>query len=809
MKNAVLFCALAWCATIAAAYAGELSLDGTWQLDYFPQPIRAAVRDPAKIPDHKTLAATVPGNCELELVKAGILPNPEVGLNAMKFRPYEGYQWLYTRTFDASPCDGEDGSKAELVFGGVDLLADIYLNGEKLGETANMMIEHRFDVTGRLRTRGNKLQVLFRSAFLELNRFTLGELGYHHCRGDLEPLRKAAHMAGWDILPRLYCTGLWRSVKIRYLDPVRIDNVTWIFANTDLAERTVDLKVQFRVQAPMWAFLHNHKLRMRLARHGEFAFGQTRALTSPLQSFRYYHYTGAVKRPLDFWWPRGMGEPALYDATIEVLDPNGRVIAKDLRKVGVRTVKLVVRDAYNAATPGEFKFFVNGEPCYIRGANWVPTDAFPCRQRAKMIETLEAFRDLNCNLVRVWGGGVYEPHEFFDWCDENGVMVWQDFMTGCSAFPQNDEYAEATREEVLQIVLRFRNHPSLALWSGNNENDNALQWYSFPSQRPDPNHDRNSRKTIPDVLWEHDVTRTYLPSSPYWSSDFCAGISQKTENHIWGARAYYKGDPYLKAPVLFVSEMGYHGCPSVESLKEMMPPDMVYPWASIENGGKDPFRDWRWNDAWTFKATNPFLDKSDAYLMRRNSNMVNELMIMFGNCPTNLETFVEASQLLQAEAYKTWIEVYRSGKFKEKNGLVFWNMREGWPGFNEALIDFYGRRKLGYWAVKNVHGDQLVMVRDDGRVVAINDTLHSVLGKVSVRDRESGKVLLSREYAVNPNATLVLGVVSWSGQGILDMEYEQDGVSGWNWYLYGKPTFDLDQVRKWLRPCYKRLKSVR
>ncbi len=108
-----------------------------------------------------------------------------------------------------------------------------------------------------------------------------------------------------------------------------------------------------------------------------------------------------------------------------------------------------------------------------------------------------------------------------------------------------------------------------------------------------------------------------------------------------------------------------------------------------------------------------------------------------------------------------------------------------------------------------MHGDQLVMVHDDGRVVAINDTLHSVLGKVSVRDRESGKVLLSREYAVNPNATLVLGVVSWSGQGILDMEYEQDGVSGWNWYLYGKPTFDLDQVIKWLRPCYKRLKSVR
>ena len=786
------------------SFGGEhVSLNGSWDLAYFPQPTKGAVRDPVAIPKHKTLTATVPGNCEMELVKAGILPSPEVGLGQRAFRPYEGYQWLYTKTFDARPCDGEDGAKAELVFGGVDLYADVFLNGEKLGETANMLVEHRFDVTGRLKAKGNVLQVLFRSTFLETQRFTLGELGFLHSRGDVEPHRKASHMTGWDILPRLYVTGLWRDVSIDYLDPVRIDNVAWIFANPDLATGNADVKVQFRVQAPMSAFLDTYHVRVKLAFKDETALERQYVLTSSQHSFKFKNWDKVVK-DLRFWWPRGMGEPNLYDATIEITDEKGAVVAADHRRVGIRTVRLEVRDAY-PGKPGEFKFFVNGEPCYIRGSNWVPLDAFPCRQKDKMLAALEDYRDLNCNLVRVWGGGVYEPQEFFDWCDENGVMVWQDFMTGCSTFPQDDAYAALTRDEALKVVLAYRNHPSLALWSGNNENDNAFQWYSFLGQRPDPNRDRNSRKTIPDVLWEHDVTRSYLPSSPYWSSDFVAGLSQKTENHIWGARAYYKGDAYLKAPVLFVSEMGYHGCPSLESIRQMMPDEFVYPWTEIRNGGADAFADWDWNDAWTLKASNPYLDKTDQDLMRRNGHMVNEIKLMFGTCPTNLAEFVETSQLLQAEAYKTWVENYRACKFNGKNGLIFWNMREGWPGFNECVVDFYGRRKLGYYAIRNVHRNQLVAIREDGRVVAVNDTRHAVKGSVTVTDRTSGRTVFEKTYEVPANAALELGEIVWRGRGILDIDYEQDDVRSYNWYLYGVPPFDWTSCAEWLRESFRRI----
>ena len=240
---------MAVCCCSIAAQASVLSLDGEWRLDYFPQPDMGAIRT-LEIPAHGTVRATVPGCCELELVKAGLLPEPEVGLNAAKFRAYEGHQWLYSRTFRAARPTGTD--RAFLVFDGIDTLADVFLNGEKVGEASNMLVPHRFDVTRFLKDGENEVSVLIRSALLEVRGQTLGQLGRTHpCGGgDDERIRKAAHMGGWDIFPRLYVSGLWRSVRLETDAGEAIDQPAWIVTDLDPEDRAATLTVQCRVRAP-------------------------------------------------------------------------------------------------------------------------------------------------------------------------------------------------------------------------------------------------------------------------------------------------------------------------------------------------------------------------------------------------------------------------------------------------------------------------------------------------------------------------------------------------------------------------------
>ena len=770
--------------------AALLSLNGSWRLDCFPQPDEAAVRTlplPSGL-DVRTVPAEVPGNCEMDLVRAGVLPPPEIGLNARAFRSCEGYQWLYTKTFEAPNLPS--GGRALLVFDGIDTLADIFMNGEKIGEADNMFIPHRFDITPKMRRGTNTLQVLLRSVLLDAKTKTLGELGWTMCGGaEGEPYRKAGHMGGWDIFPRLFVSGLWRDVRLELQGPVRIDQTSWIVKSIDRSARRAELVGSCRIDMP-FAELDKARVTVGLRRDGKPAARQTFPARHFQQAFRL------SVADAEFWWPRGFGEPALYEAFVEVAGSDGACLARRTERIGLRTVELVRDDVYGKERPGQFLFKVNGEPVFIRGANWVPTDAIPSRQKDRLIETLEMFRDLNCNMIRVWGGGVYEPEAFFDWCDANGVLVWQDFMTGCSMFPFDPDYQRRTRVEALETVLAFRNHPSLALWSGNNENDVAPRWRLGGAKTIlwDPGRDVTSRVTLPAVVSEFDATRPYLPSSPYLSPDVVAGLAKPSENHLWGARAYYKTDYYTNSPCWFASEMGYHGCPNRESLERMMTKDNVYPWTKVT--GTDPWKDYHWNEEWQFKASDPWLD---GFGFRRNSLMTNQLKIMFGAVPTDLDDFILASQIVQAEAMKTFVELFRSLKFTRKNGLIWWNMRDGWPQISDAVVDWYGGKKRAYRTIRNVQRDQLVMVRDDRRVVAVNDTLEPVAGKATVTDRASGKTLLETAYTVPANGTREIGTVDWSGQGMLDIVYEQAGEKQANWFLYGEPPFDFKEVAEWMK----------
>ena len=268
---------LAAAVAVALQGASTICLNGEWRLDYFPQPDAGAVRAvPLAVP-FKTVKATVPGNCELDLVNAGILPPMEIGLNVLKLRPYEGYQWLYTKTFACPP--REPGERAVLVFDGIDTLADVFLNGEKIGEAENMLIPHEFDVTDKIRAGAeNTVQVLIRPVGLAAAAVSLGELGYTMSGGaNHEHFRKAPHMYGWDIMPRLVSAGLWRSVNLIVKEAVSLTDVHWMTVDTDPATGFAEVFVDVQAKYPV-TMVDKIMLDVSLSKDGKTVYHNNRKL---------------------------------------------------------------------------------------------------------------------------------------------------------------------------------------------------------------------------------------------------------------------------------------------------------------------------------------------------------------------------------------------------------------------------------------------------------------------------------------------------------------------------------------------------
>ena len=797
MKN-LLFAALAAAIACGASAAGDLDLNGEWELKAFPQPDKGAVRAlplPAGL-EAKTYRATVPGCCEMELVKAGELPDPLFGKNSFAFREYEGHQWLYSKTFVAPPRTSPDARHPVpghvLVFDGIDTLADIFLNGVKIGTAENMFIRHEFDVTDALKYgEENTVAVLIRPVGLEARTITLGVLGGTMAGGaDHEHFRKAPHMYGWDILPHLPVSGIWKDVRLEARTGLKIDNVAWIVKWLNLEKKTADVTVRCRLDVP---FRHYHKATVRstLSRNGKVAAIDERIM-------RGAQFRGAFRvENAEFWWPRGAGAQPLYDARIELVGEDGTVLASNERRIGLRTVELDCSDIREGTDPGKFLFRINYTPIYARGVNWVPLDSIPSRQKGLLKDVLPMMADLNVNMVRVWGGGVYEPDAFFDWCDENGVMVWQDFMMACTVPPQDDAFAAKMAEEVLHQVLRLRNHASLVLWAGDNENDQAGAWTLDPKHR-DPNTNRITRRVIPDILKEHDVTRPYLPSSPYISTDAFAKRSRPSEDHLWGGpRGWWKTDYYAKTPYWFCSEGGAHAIPCRESLERMMgKADAERPWT---NPDAATWRDLNWNDMWHLHATCPFLDrKIDPF--QRNNIVTRQCAALFGEVPRHdLDLLVAESQTAQAESIKFQVELFRSEKLTRRGGYIVWNLRDGWPTVSDAICDYYGAKKKSFHALKTAYQDVLLMVTDGGKLRAINDLLKPVKGTVKVVEAKDGATVFEGPFEVAANAFADVVDLKWNGQGMYRIEWSSNACSGRNNYLHGKPPFRWADYKEWTK----------
>ena len=783
-----------------------VSLNGNWNLKGWPTPDQGSVRTLGEVPaETLSLPAKVPGCYELDLCAAGLLPNLFYANNQYAVRTYEGHQWLYSRTFTAPKVAADE--KAVLEFDGLDTLCDVFLNGRKIGEAADMFIPHEFDVTKVVKAGENELAVLFRSPVVESQFNDIAPIGNAGSTSELEAYRKPAHMIGWDILPRFISAGIFRDVCLNVRKTERIRDHFCVQTAFDSEKRSARYMLDLRLEGP-FRRLDTSEIAVTVSRKGQVV-----ARTGG----RVFHWTPRWHFSIanaDLWWPLGFGEPALYDVRVEWKDSATKaLLAEKSFRLGVKKVESELSD-YDPATkkPGEMKFVVNGKPCFIRGTSWVPVDALHCRDKDRIIPTLELIREANCNMIRVWGGGLYEPELFWDWCDENGVMVWQDFCFACTQYPQNNlALQELMRQETIAVVKRLRNHAALTLWCGNNENDSVFRLGVWKGYGADPNKDVFSRRLLPEVLREFDPTHPYLPSSPYVNSDVVAGKAWSVEGHYY--RRWWKGELITDSHEKFYSEIGCHGCPAVASIREMFTPDCHEPFVSpkernvmwptryepFEPGkyssnellpGEPPAGVFDFNDQWTKRGVCVFARNlaRSKFVACRNHRMILQMHMLFGDIETDLEGFVLQSQCAQAEGMKFIVEHCRSRKFEKKTGMTWWNMRDGWPIISDAVVDYYGRRKLAYDYISRAQRDVLVMVDENGDILVVNDLLRPVRGHAVLADAETGKVLFDGGFACGENAVSKAGSLRLAGQGVVKIRYTVDGQSYDNHYLYGGPT---------------------
>jgi len=748
-------------------------LDGVWNLyiaenkDCAAQADALCTEDALKETGFLRIDGRVPGNFELDMQEAGLLPDMYFGEDTLLAQTLENRHLWYVTRFSS------EGEASRITFEGIDTVADIYLNGEKIGDVDNMLIEHVLTIAPRVGM--NELVVHIKPTCIEArkNVFEAGIRTFLPYNAPAVTVRKAAHTFGWDIMPRIVSGGIWKSV---YVEPIRKNVIEDIYLTTERVNgERAQLYLYYRVNIED-DFATKYRLVIRgKCGESEFSFEKKLFHTEGVGNIR-------VENPV-LWWPRGMGEAKLYDVTVELYYGDECTDRREL-SVGIRSVRLINSEYIDDDGNGEFYFLVNGEKMYARGTNWVPLDAFHSRDLERLPMALDLLWDSNCNMVRMWGGNVYESDAFYDYCDRHGIAVWQDFSMACSYYPQTEDFCKKLDIEARAVVRRLRNRPSLFLWAGDNECDFCrVGWGGGKDHVADPKDNYLTRHVLPEVIRATDPFRTYLPSSPYISErTFARGeFNRIPEHHLWGPRGYYKADFYTKAEARFVSETGYHGCPSVESIRKFIPEEKLWHWKN--------------NRAWLTHACcmEPEEGKEYSY---RIALMDSQITHAFGVTAQTLEEFSRLSQITQAEADKFFIERNRLGKWEYGSGIFFWNLIDGFPQFSDAVVDYYGGKKLAYHAIKRVFEPIVLMCREpeDGQIVLVasNDTLVAEEITYHVTDVTHDVPVCQGRATLASNANTVLASFGCDERTttMYLISWEMGGKRYQNHYLCGKAPLD-------------------
>jgi beta-mannosidase len=636
--------------------------------------------------------AHVPGGVHTDLLALDLIPDPFVADNEKRVMWVAESDWVYQRTFTVND-DLLAEERVSLVCDGLDTLAEVTLNGVRLGETDNMFRQYTWDVKSLLRDGENELVILFRSPVQYITA-KQAERPLHGVSQAIEGgpyLRKAPCQFGWDWGPQLPPIGVWKDIRLEGRSNARLadvhlrqqhnDGIVTVMATVAIEQwEPVPLKVLLRVTGPDGT-----------ERHAQVAVaGGTQTVT--------VEQTVAVRvdNP-QLWWPNGYGEQPLYAVDVLLL-AEGIACDTAQYQLGLRTLEL--RRAPD--TWGEsFTFVVNGVPIFAKGSNWIPADSFPTRITDAFLERL--IRDAalsHQNMLRVWGGGFYEEERFYDLCDKYGILVWQDCVYSCSVYPMWDEaFIENTRVETVENVRRLRHRASLALWCGNNEMEAG--WVAWGWNRPENadlrgDYDRFFHHLLPEWIGAEDPDRTYWPSSPSTGIPFQPPHGQERgDAHYWDV--WHGGKPfsaYRGQYPRFMSEFGFQALPTLATI-----------------GTYAEEADWNMTS---------YIMEHHQRNAAGNGKMIAHMTDHY-RMPKDFPSLVYLSQLLQAEGIRFGVEHWRRN-MERVSGTLYWQLNDCWPVASWASIDYFGRWKTLHYAAKRFYAPVLLSVEDTGTLMGMHVT---------------------------------------------------------------------------------------
>jgi beta-mannosidase len=690
-----------------------------------------------------SFAAEVPGCVHLDLIRAGAIPPVDQGDGEARQEWVGHADWEWTGSIEAG-ADALDEHRADLVFDSIDTVAEVWVNRTRVGEAASQFVQQRFDARGALRAGANELRVRVRAP-VPFVRAQEARLGTRPVNGDWTPypfVRKSACNFGWDWGPRVPTSGIPGEVRLECWSVARIAEVRPLVTECDAVRARVEVHVRVELAeggargAAGGAVTHaplqlRCELRMPpreanadeggargkrgkdVRRPGKLV--ETAAVDASGRAVAAFE----VERP-ERWWPRGFGGQPLHAVHAELVDAGGAPLGaagarqRIVRRIGLRSCAL---DTSPDEHGSRFAFTVNGRRVPVVGANWIPASLFPVagRDDAAIDALLERAVGANLNMLRVWGGGIYEHPRFYDRCDELGILVWQDFMFACATYPEDDPMPALVEREAREQVARLCAHPSIVLWCGGNEDVLAWQSWGFRERlRPGQSWGiRFWQEILPRACAELDPTRPYWTDSP-WSGglDRHANDPDHGDRHTWDLKL----DDCRRLVPRFTSEFGHQAPPTLRSLREALGDDAL---AAGSTALAARQRAWGGDDA----QYAPYL--AAAFHPARD----------FGE-------WLWQAQLLQAramEAQVTWLRAH-----PERNaGSLFWQLNDAWTGHSWSVVDARGRTKPSYHAVRRAAAPRLVTVQPVGeqgadgvpalRAVLVNDAGSKWSARVQVR----------------------------------------------------------------------------
>ena len=702
----------------------EVDLHADWQL---------------KWDDSTWLPAHVPGDVVSDLWRQGRIDDPLVGDNAAKLRWLENRQWEYRKIFTLSAEEMAAPHKL-MIFDGLDTYADVYLNGRLILQADNMFRKWRVPVDSLLQTGNNELLVVFAPPLL-YNRERLRQLPYAlpawntDTTANVGPFtRKAAYQFGWDFAPRLVTMGIWQPVKLALYEVAYIDQVRFEPGLFTAQEATYTAKIRVMATAPKEVTL---------------TVADVERTVQLQQGVNNLELDFAIQNPV-LWQPNGWGEPHLYSIPVAIT-ADGTELQHKIYQLGVRTIELVQKpDSIGRS----FYFKINDRPIMIKGANWTPLSVLPATVPDSLYrQRLQAVKQAGINMLRVWGGGIYEKDIFYDLCDRYGILVWQDFMFANTMYPPDEALMANIADEVFYQVGRLQHHPSIALWNGNNEIEVAWHHWGWQAQYGYSPADSAAlwqaylqlfRQTIPDILHLQDPWRPYTTTSPQsnWGPQGDYNHGSMHDWRVWHGRQDIAA--FKEKAGRFVVEYGFQSYPAASTVQY-------------------------------YTAGKPLQPGSDPALSHQRSYIGDSMIVAmaekyFGKI-SDFKDFINKSQQVQALALKYAIESHRLQR-PRCGGTLFWQLQDCWPAPAWSVIDYFGRPKTAWQVVHDRYKPVIIIPEiKNGQfdVYLANDRLQDVEGKLLLEffDNED-QLLWRKEWPAKVPANLVASVYRSHTGKILD-----------------------------------------